>query len=86
MVTPRSAQCRKNWQPVGHDVPAALIDHAEANWKHLSVLEQAETLEQLRVLEHGCAIGVAVCEQPVASGGIDTPEQYAAFVERWRAR
>lgn len=43
-------------------------------------LEQAESLEQLRVLEHGYRIAVAVmaCDSP----GIDTPEQYEAFARR----
>jgi 3-deoxy-manno-octulosonate cytidylyltransferase (CMP-KDO synthetase) len=45
-------------------------------------LEQAEMLEQLRVLESGFRIGVAVV--PCRTQGIDTPEQYEAFVERWR--
>ncbi|MGE3107268.1 MAG: 3-deoxy-manno-octulosonate cytidylyltransferase [Phycisphaerales bacterium] len=45
-------------------------------------LEQAEKLEQLRVLEHGYAISVALVDS--ASPGIDTPEQYNAFVDRWR--
>ena len=48
-------------------------------------LERAEKLEQLRALEHGYAIAVAV--RPVRLyGGIDTPEQYKAFVARWRNR
>jgi 3-deoxy-manno-octulosonate cytidylyltransferase (CMP-KDO synthetase) len=46
-------------------------------------LEQAESLEQLRALEHGYRIAVAVCE--VRSTGIDTPEQYEAFVGRVQA-
>ena len=46
-------------------------------------LEQTEMLEQLRIMEHGHAIAVAV--RPVWSVGIDTPEQYAAFVARHRA-
>ena len=45
-------------------------------------LEQAEQLEQLRWLEHGLRIAVAVRES--APVGIDTPEEYAAFVKRWR--
>lgn len=45
-------------------------------------LEQTERLEQLRVLEHGGTIAVAVAE--VHHVGIDTPDQYAAFVRRWR--
>ncbi len=47
-------------------------------------LEQTERLEQLRVLEHGGTIAVAVAEAHHV--GIDTPEQYAAFVQRWRDR
>lgn len=48
-------------------------------------LEQAESLEQLRVLEHGYRIAVAVVPAEQHATGIDTPEQYAAFVARWRA-
>lgn len=47
-----------------------------------SALEETESLEQLRVLEHGH--GIAVTVRAVASQGIDTPEQYAAFVRRYR--
>lgn len=47
-------------------------------------LERAEQLEQLRVLEHGHTIAVGLSKSHPA--GIDTPEQYAAFVKRWRAR
>ncbi len=47
-------------------------------------LEKAERLEQLRALEHGHTIGVHLTD--AAWSGIDTPEQYAAFVERWTAR
>ena len=43
-------------------------------------LEQAESLEQLRVLEHGYDIAVAVAN--VTSHGIDTQQQYEDFV-RW---
>ncbi len=45
--------------------------------------EQCERLEQLRFLENGYAIAVAVVER--AAVGIDTPEDYAAFVARYRA-
>ena len=47
-------------------------------------LELAEKLEQLRFLEHGYSIAVA----PVTAShvGIDTKEQYEAFVERWQSR
>lgn len=44
-------------------------------------LEDIEKLEQLRVLEHGYAIAVIEADAP--EPGIDTPEQYAAFVERY---
>jgi 3-deoxy-manno-octulosonate cytidylyltransferase (CMP-KDO synthetase) len=54
-----------------------------AGWKP-TPCEKAEKLEQLRALEHGVAIGVSVIE--TATHGIDTPEQYAAFVERYRRR
>lgn len=47
-------------------------------------LERAEQLEQLRVLEHGYTIAVGLVAS--AHAGIDTPEQYAAFVKRWHAR
>jgi len=45
-------------------------------------LERTEALEQLRVLEHGFPIAVAVRE--ASHHGIDTPEDYRAFVQRWR--
>lgn len=48
-----------------------------------SPLELTESLEQLRVLEHGYHIAVA--RGASRAQGIDTPEQYAAFVARWRA-
>jgi CMP-2-keto-3-deoxyoctulosonic acid synthetase len=41
-------------------------------------------LEQLRVLYHGDDIAVAV--RASSSQGIDTPEQYEAFVARMNAR
>lgn len=47
-----------------------------------SALEQTEMLEQLRVLEAGYKIKVGVV--PTARGGIDTPEDYRAFVNRHR--
>ncbi|MFO0910573.1 MAG: 3-deoxy-manno-octulosonate cytidylyltransferase [Isosphaeraceae bacterium] len=46
-------------------------------------LERAEKLEQLRVLESGYPIAVGIVEEP--SVGIDTPDDYARFVERWEA-
>ncbi len=47
-------------------------------------LEEAEKLEQLRVLEHGYAIHIVHADAP--RPGIDTPEQYDAFVQRWSAQ
>jgi 3-deoxy-manno-octulosonate cytidylyltransferase (CMP-KDO synthetase) len=47
-----------------------------------SPLEQCEQLEQLRALEHGHAI--AVIFTVTKHHGIDTPEQYEAFVQRCR--
>lgn len=47
-------------------------------------LEKLENLEQLRVLEHGYSIGVGVVEEPTV--GIDTAEDYRAFVLRAGSR
>lgn len=48
-------------------------------------LAEQERLEQLRVLERGFRIRVAVVDSP-CPGGIDTPADYAAFVVRTKAR
>jgi 3-deoxy-manno-octulosonate cytidylyltransferase (CMP-KDO synthetase) len=48
-----------------------------------TALEQTESLEQLRVLWHGFRIAVAVRES--RGQGIDTPEQYEAFVRKMQA-
>lgn len=45
-------------------------------------LELAEKLEQLRALAHGIPIQIGVI--PTAHRGVDTPEDYDAFVESWR--
>lgn len=50
----------------------------------LSPLEQIEKLEQLRALEAGATIRVAIVDN--AAPGIDTPADYARFVERQRTR
>lgn len=49
-----------------------------------SKLERAESLEQLRWLEAGYSISVVVVEHRCV--GIDTPEDYAAFVGRNRQK
>jgi len=49
-----------------------------------SALEQIERLEQLRVLEAGYQILVGVVDEPTI--GIDTPEDYRAFVSRASSR
>lgn len=45
-------------------------------------LEEAESLEQLRWMEHGTGVSVVTIER--AFVGIDTPEDYAAFVSRFK--
>lgn len=44
-------------------------------------IERTESLEQLRVLSAGYAIQVGVIDEPTI--GIDTPDDYRAFVARW---
>ena len=44
-------------------------------------LETTEKLEQLRAIEHGASIHLLRVDR--ATHGIDTPEQYAKFVERF---
>jgi len=48
-----------------------------------SPLETHESLEQLRALEHGHKIAVAITAHQAL--GIDTPDDYRAFVQRWRS-
>lgn len=48
-----------------------------------SPLEQVEKLEQLRFLENGFPIAVGLVDR--AAVGIDTPDDYSAFVARVRA-
>jgi 3-deoxy-manno-octulosonate cytidylyltransferase (CMP-KDO synthetase) len=50
-----------------------------ASWP-VSRLERIEKLEQLRVLERCCGIAVGVVDR--AAIGIDTPDDYEAFVNR----
>lgn len=49
-----------------------------------SPLEQLEKLEQLRALQSGASVAVAIVNH--AAAGIDTPEDYAAFVARHSLR
>lgn len=49
-----------------------------------SELEKVERLEQLRVLYAGHTILVGVVDEP--GFGIDTPEDYDRFVQRWLSR
>lgn len=46
-------------------------------------LELEENLEQMRAVENGHKIAVGLVRHAVV--GIDTPEDYAAFVRRWRS-
>lgn len=48
-----------------------------------SPLERHEGLEQLRAIEHGHKIVVGL--SGYQARGVDTPEDYRQFVERWRA-
>jgi 3-deoxy-manno-octulosonate cytidylyltransferase (CMP-KDO synthetase) len=52
-----------------------------SSWKP-TPCEIAEKLEQLRALEHDVPIGVTVIDR--ATHGIDTPEQYDEFVQRFQ--
>jgi 3-deoxy-manno-octulosonate cytidylyltransferase (CMP-KDO synthetase) len=47
-------------------------------------IERVENLEQLRVLHAGHTILIGVIDEPTI--GVDTPEDYRAFVERWKRR
>lgn len=75
---PRSGDER----PLLHLGIYAYSQHSLQAFPNLSVtsLEQTESLEQLRILEHGHRIAVA--EIDAAAPGIDTPEDYASFVAR----
>jgi len=77
------------------DSPAAPLKHVGlyayrrrflATFVELEItpLERTEQLEQLRVLEHGYSIAVAVRE--AVSHGIDTPAQLTAYEQALRSR
>ncbi|MFZ5625442.1 MAG: 3-deoxy-manno-octulosonate cytidylyltransferase [Gemmatimonadota bacterium] len=71
------------WQHIG--VYACRPD-ALARWVALppTAAEQAERLEQLRALQHGMTIGVALLTEP-ALPGVDTPEDLRRAEARWLA-
>lgn len=82
--------------PYGMDAPAPTLLHlgiygyTKACLVRLaclppSFLEKAERLEQLRALENGVRIKVAVTESQ-SPGGIDTRADYDAFLQRWKGR
>lgn len=83
---------RRDPQPQGLDLPyllhlgiyayrrSFLLEFA--SWKP-TPLEMTEKLEQLRALEHGKSIFVLKVRR--ATHGIDTPEQYEAFVKRYKS-
>ena len=55
-------------------------------WTRLepTALETAERLEQLRALQNGFTIGVALLDEP-APAGIDTPDDLRRAEQHWRA-
>ena len=57
---------------------------ALARWSRLAPtpLEEAERLEQLRALQHGFTIGVALLNEP-APAGIDTPDDLRQAERYW---
>jgi 3-deoxy-manno-octulosonate cytidylyltransferase (CMP-KDO synthetase) len=84
--------------PIPYDRDKAGIGQASQYWRHIGIyayrkdfllqitklpqtpLEKLEKLEQLRAIENGFAILVGKVTH--TRDGIDTPEQYAAFVKR----
>lgn len=81
---PRDARADAAWQlhlGVYAYRRAFLLDFA--TWPP-GTLERVEKLEQLRILENGHPIAVELVREAFA--GVDTPEDYAAFVTRWNQR
>ncbi len=88
--------------PIPYDRGRAGVGPAEQHLRHIGIyayrkdflltlttlpqtpLEKLEKLEQLRVIENGFPILVGIVED--TSEGIDTPEQYTAFVQEYRNR
>ncbi len=87
--------------PIPYDRQAQGIGDIKGYWRHLGIyayrksflmeftrllpsfLETTEKLEQLRALENGYTILTASVER--VWDGVDTPEQYEAFVQRYKA-
>ncbi len=78
-----TAPARTWWQHLGL---YAFSRAALRRWATLepTALEQAERLEQLRALQHGFTIGVALLDEP-APAGIDTPDDLRRAERYWRA-
>lgn len=75
-----------NWQFLKH--PGLYVYRRDFLLEYVKLeatpLEQAEQLEQLRALEHGIPIAVHMADTP--HHGIDTPQQYEAFVQWYGKR
>ena len=71
-----------HWRHVGLYAYRPEVLERFCQWPQ-SPLERIEQLEQLRLLEHGISIQVVTHGEP-SPPGVDTAEQYQAFVERWR--
>ncbi len=87
--------------PIPYDRQTNGIGDVKGCWRHLGIyayrksflmeftrlmpsfLEMSEKLEQLRALENGYTILTASVER--VWDGVDTPEQYEAFVQRYKA-
>ncbi|MCG8613966.1 MAG: 3-deoxy-manno-octulosonate cytidylyltransferase [Pseudomonadales bacterium] len=61
--------------------PQSIVAFSELNKAYL---EKQEQLEQLRAIENNLPIHVGLVEGAVP--GIDTPDDYAAFVKRWGSK
>ncbi|MBO6514325.1 MAG: 3-deoxy-manno-octulosonate cytidylyltransferase [Phycisphaerales bacterium] len=79
---PREQTSRPSYRHVGIYAYTSESIMSYLTWKPSS-LERTESLEQLRWLDHDHRIYAAIIEAPHT--GIDTPEQYRSFVERFKA-
>jgi len=83
----RDANSRDNLPPLSYYLHVGIYAYQRDVLLRLAGLkptpcEQTEKLEQLRALEHDIEIGVTFIEH--AAHGIDTPQQYRAFVDRYQ--